>query len=44
MTHNGSKVTNEYINDVLISVSAEEHWESACEALTSKKDKGSGLP
>jgi len=23
--HNGSKVTNEYINDVLILISAEEH-------------------
>jgi len=37
-THNGSKVTNEYINDVLILVSAEEHLESACEAFTNKRE------
>jgi len=24
-THNGSKVTNDYINDVVIPISAEEH-------------------
>jgi len=35
-THNGNKIINEYINDVLIPISAEEHQESTCEALSSK--------
>jgi len=45
-THNGSKVTNEFINDVVILISAEEHLELACELWSLNKqerDKGLGV-